>query len=259
MSASKPPIQVIARAARLLDAIARQENGPATLKVLSAESGLHPSTAFRILSSLTEIGFVHRDEAGRYGLGSRLRQLGSRVSSAVDLRREASPVMAWLRDQVGETVNLTVREGDEMVYVERATTARMMRVERVIGSRAPLHVTAVGKLMLGEDGEEGIGAYARRTGLPALTDKTHGDLSALRRDIELSRARGYALDNEETELGVGCIGVLVRDIDGGAVAGLSISFPCERRRTEWIPFVQQAGMRLSEKLGYRPPVNRGPI
>ena len=251
MNAKKPPIQVIERAGRLLDAIARHREEAATLKVLSAESGLHPSTSFRILSSLVEIGFVHRDEAGHYALGAKLQQLGCRVRTRVDIREEAKPVMSWLRDEVGETVNLTVREGDEMVYVERATTARMMRVERVIGSRAPLHVTAVGKLMLGEDDDDRVLAYAKRTGLPAFTEKTHAVLGALQQDIAVSKARGYALDNEETESGVGCIGVLVRDVTGEAVAGLSISFPIDRRKAEWIPEVQEAGRRLSERLGYR--------
>ena len=253
MNARKPPIQVIERAGHLLDAIARHGEAAVTLKVLSAESGLHPSTAFRILSSLVEIGFVHRDDAGRYALGAKLQQLGSRVRTSVDIREEAKPIMSWLRDQVGETVNLTVREGDEMVYVERASPARMMRVERVIGSRAPMHVTAVGKLMLGEDEAVRVAAYAKRTGLPAFTEKTHVALASLQEDIGLSKARGYALDNEETESGVGCIGVLVRDMSGEAVAGLSISFPIDRRKTEWIPVVQEAGRRLSERLGYRQP------
>ena len=160
--------------------------------------------------------------------------------------------MEWLRDKVGETVNLTIKEGDEMVYVERATTTRMMRVEQVIGSRAPLHVTAVGKLMLGEGGDDEIRGYAKRTGLPEYTEYTLVDLDSLKREIEESKLKGYALDNEEAELGVGCIGVLVRDVTGNAVAGLSISAPMERRKDEWIQIVQEAGRHLSERLGYNP-------
>ena len=252
MSEKKTPIQVIERADRLLDAIANQTDQPATLKVLSAESGLHPSTAFRILSSLSCIGFVRRDGSGRYSLGLKLRELGRRVRMSADIRTESKSVMESLRDEIGETVNLTIREGDEMVYVERATTTRMMRVERVIGSRAPLHVTAVGKLILGEDDDAAVEAYAERTGLPALTEKTHTELNSLKQDILTSKMRGYALDREETELGVGCIGVLVKDENGDAVAGLSISFPIGRRKNEWIPLVQEAGRILSERLGYRP-------
>lgn len=244
-------IQVIDRAVGLLDALGR-ESGPASLKVLAAETGLHPSTAHRILAALVEHALVARDGAGLYRLGPRLLQLASRVSVGLDLREAARPAMEWLRDQVGESVNLTVREGDQVVYVERVIPNRMMRVEQVIGSRAPLHVTAVGKLMLGEGGEAAIRDYAARTGLPAYTANTRADARALLLDIDASQQRGYALDDEEAELGVGCIGVLVRDAAGAAVAGLSVSAPMERRRAEWVPLVREAGRRISERLGHRP-------
>jgi DNA-binding IclR family transcriptional regulator len=139
---------------------------------------LHPSTAFRILASLIQHGFVARDETGLYLLGPHLLQLAAKVRVGLDVRAVARPEMEWLRDQVGETVNLTVRQGDEMVYVERVTPNRMMRVEQLIGSRAPLHVTAVGKLMLGEAGAAATRDYAKRTRLPAYTANTRHDIKA---------------------------------------------------------------------------------
>jgi DNA-binding IclR family transcriptional regulator len=243
-------IQVLDRAAQLLDAIAGADV-PATLKILSAETGLHPSTAHRILNALAAHALVARDDAGVWRLGRRLRELAARVEVGTDLRDLARPVMEALRDALGETVNLTVRERDEVVYVDRVISPRVMRVEQVIGSRAPLHVTAVGKLMLGEAGAAEVEGYARRTGLPAYTKKTLATLDALQRDIRRSSRRGYALDNEEAEPGVGCIGVLVRDADGRAVAGLSISAPIERRRSEWVANVVEAGRALSRQLGFR--------
>jgi len=242
-------IQVIERLARLLDVIAAHEE-PVSLKILSAESGLHPSTAFRILSSLAEQGFVERTTRGNYQLGVKLMQLGSRVSASVDIRKDALPLMEKLRDQLGETVNLTVREGDEVVYIERALAKRMIRVEQVIGSRAPLHVTAVGKLMLGDQGEAECRSYAKRSKLPAYTINTHTRIAALLQDCIAAAKRGYALDNEEAELGVGCIGTLVRDASGHVVAGLSVSAPIERRRDEWTELVMETGEQLSKQLGY---------
>ena len=246
---SSGSIQVIERLARLLDAIAQHDND-ASLKILSAETGLHPSTAFRILASLSEQGFVERTEKGNYQLGVKLMQLGSRVSTSVDIRKIALPLMEKLRDTLGETVNLTVREGDEVVYIERSVAKRMMKVEQVIGSRAPLHVTAVGKLMLGEQGEAACRSYAKRSKLPAYTSNTCSKLAALLPECLAAAKRGYALDNEEAELGVGCIGTLVRDASGQVVAGLSVSAPIERRRDEWIPLIVQAGAQLSKQLGY---------
>jgi DNA-binding IclR family transcriptional regulator len=242
-------IQDIDRSAALIDAIAASE-GPLSLKVLSAETGLHPSTAFRILGALTAVGFVERDGRGHYMLGRKLLHLAGRVRRGLDIREEARGIMESLRDQLGETVNLTVREGDEVIYIERVSPKRMMRVEQVVGSRAPLHVTAVGKLMLGELGDPFVRAYAQRTGLPSYTPHTVASSERLLALVHEVSAAGYALDNEEAEEGVGCIGTLIRDNTGAVVAGLSISAPIERRQDTWIPLVQQAGRRISERLGY---------
>jgi len=242
-------IQVVDRVASLLDSIAAHPE-PASLKALSADTRLHPSTAFRILQSLAEHGFVERTPSGQYTLGVKLLHYGSRVHGKVDLLREAKPIMEWLRSEVGETVNLTVREGDEVVYVERATPNRMMRVEQVIGSRAPLHVTAVGKLFLAEGGERACREYARRTGLPRFTTNTLTQVSKLWTQAQTALKQGYALDNEEAELGVRCIGVAVRDQHGVMIAGLSISAPRERRREAWIPIVRKAGAEISARLGH---------
>lgn len=242
-------IQVIDRMALLLDAMARYAE-PASLKFLAADTGLHPSTAHRILTALAEHGYVERVEPAGWQLGAKLLQLGHRVRAGSDVRRAARPVMDWLRDEIGESVNLTLREGDEVIYVERATPARAIRVEQVIGSRAPLHVTAVGKLMLADDGPAGIAAYARRTGLPRYTRNTLTDAEALAGAADAAARRGYALDDEEAEPGVGCIGALIRDATGRVVAGLSVSAPIERRRAEWIPWVVEAARRISARLGY---------
>jgi DNA-binding IclR family transcriptional regulator len=177
-------------------------------------------------------------------------QLGSRVSSGVDIRKVALPFMEKLRDQLGETVNLTVREEDEVVYIERTLAKRMIRVEQVIGSSAPLHVTAVGKLMLGDQGEAACRSYAKRSKLPAYTVNTYTKVTALLQDCIAAKKHGYALDNEEAELGVGCIGTLIRDASGHVVAGLSVSAPIERRRSEWIAQVMETAAQISKQLGY---------
>lgn len=240
-------IQVIDRLTALLEAIARHRD-PVSLKVLAADTGLHPSTAFRILAASIENGLVAR-EGSNYRLGIRLLQWGSRVASHRDLRREARPLMEALRDQIGETVNLTVRQGDEVVYIDRALPERMMRVEQRIGSHAPLHVTAVGKLMLGEGSEADCRDYARRTGLPGYTRYSFTDEEHLVQHVSGCVRAGFAYDDEEAETGVGCIGVLVYDHAGQVVAGLSISAPIERRREEWIALLKDTARELSARLG----------
>lgn len=244
-------VQLIERVARLLDALAAYDH-PVSLKMLSADTELHPSTAHRILAALAIEGFVERDARGSYRLGYKLRQLGGRLRGDATLEEVARPVMDALRDAVGETVNLTVREGDEVVYVARSTVAnRIMRVEQVVGSRAPLHVTAVGKLILGELAEQECRAYGVRTHLARFTPNTIVDVDSLVAEVRRCHGLGYAFDNEEAELGVGCIGVLVRDADGTAVAGLSVSAPVDRRREDWVVRVVEAGGEISARLGYR--------
>lgn len=241
-------IQVIDRSVSLLDAISQYEE-PVSLKILSADTALHPSTAFRILGALMEAGFVEKDSAGHYMLGKKLVRLAGKVRRGIDLREQALDVMEVLRDAIGETVNLTVREGDEVVYIERVTSNRMMRVEQVIGSRAPLHVTAVGKLMLAELGGHFIHAYASRTGLKAYTLHTVTTEQDLLNLVREAQVQGFAYDNEEAEEGVGCIGVLIYDSSKNVVAGLSISAPIERRKEEWVKLVKEAGKKISERLG----------
>ncbi len=249
-SNSSHRIQVIDRLTALLDALA-SNGGGASLKILSAETSLHPSTAFRILASAAENGLIERNERGHYGFGGKLAVWATFHQGGDDIRELARPEMEWLRDQVEETVNLTLREGDEVVYVERATPKRMMRVEQVIGSRAPLHVTAVGKLMLGSAGRETVKDYAARTGLPAYTEHTLTRFEDLWRQARQGLTAGYALDNEEAEIGVGCIGVLLRDPAGEPLAGLSISAPRERRRDEWVELILEAARRIQVRVARR--------
>lgn len=242
-------IQVIDRAASLLDSISRYSL-PVTLKALSAETNLAPSTAFRILNSLIDNHFVERDSKGKYQLSGRLIRLSSNQNTAIDFRKVATPYMEKLRDQFGETINLTTREGDVVIYAEKSTPNRMMHVQQIIGSRAPLHVTGVGKMMLGREGEEGIRGYAQRTNLPTYTRNTFSTIDSLVDECFKCVEQGYAFDNEEAEIGVGCIGVLLYDKYGEVAAGLSISAPIQRRKKEWIKPLIKAGKSISTELGF---------
>ena len=245
-----PRIQVIDRAVMLLDAIARYPE-PVRLKILSAETGLHTSTTHRILNSLVDNGLVERDTGGKYRLGMLLLKMSMRLHSDIDLRSIAMPYMEKLRDKLEESVNLTIREGDVVIYIEKAVPNRMMHVQQIIGSRAPLHVTAVGKLLLGAGGTEEINSYTQRTNLPAYTKNTITNPIKLNDECLNSINQGYGLDNEEAEIDVGCIGVLLYDSTGSAVGGLSVSAPIERRRMKWVEDVIQTAKEISIQLGYQ--------
>lgn len=250
--AAKSPIQVLERMMALLEALAGRPR-PASLKQLAADTGLHPSTAHRILGVMVEHRLVDRIEPGTYRLGIRLLELGHVVKARLDLRQEALPHMERLHREVHESVNLSLRQGDEIVYIERVLGGRsMMRIVHLVGDRAPLHITAVGKIFLLEEGPEEVREYARRTGLPARTRNTLSTLPALQQELERVRRQGLAFDNEETELGVRCIGAGIRDDEGRLVAGLSVSAPAARLDRAWAPLVKQAAEDISRALGWQP-------
>ena len=248
---SKNSIQVIERMMRLLDVLAESPDA-VSLKLASGKAQLHPSTAHRILTALVRDRMAERVDQGSYRLGMRLLELGNLVKSRISVREHALPFMRELHADTGEAVNLSVRRDDEIVYIERTSSGRsLMRVVNIIGARAPLHITAVGKLFLLEDGVEGVKTYAGRTGLPAFTRNTIHALPTLEKELDRVRRNGYAIDNEEAELGVRCVGAGVRDDTGALVAGLSISSPAERMKQSWSGMVKETAEKISRAIGYR--------
>lgn len=246
----KTSIQVIERMVSLLDALARHPD-PISLKELSIATGLHPSTAHRILNDLVLKRFVDRAEAGSYRLGMRLLELGNIVKSRLDVREAALDFMRALHRRTNQTVNLSVRQGDEIVYIDRSYSERSgMQVVRAIGGRAPLHLTSTGKLFLSADDSKIVRAYATRTGLAGHNRNSITDLTKLERELSLVRSRGYARDNEELELGVRCMAAGIHDDSGKLIAGLSISAPADRLQDEWIDDLVATAHRISEVLGY---------
>lgn len=247
---NKNPIQVIERMMKLLDVLSYYHE-PVSLKQLAQETGLHPSTAHRILATMSGSGFVERGEPGFYGLGIRLLELGNLVKSRINIRDSAMPEMEKLHQAIGESVNMGVRQGDEIVYVERTSSGRSsIKVVHLVGARAPLHTTAAGKLFLVEDGVQKVKDYARRTGLPGFTPTSLTTLTALEKELDRVRRHGIAFDNEEAEPGLRCIAAGVRDDTGELVAGISVSAPAERYNPDWVPLVRETADAISRAIGY---------
>ena len=169
------------------------------------------------------------------------------------MRELALPLMRELHAQTGETVNLSVRHDDEIVYVERTSSGRSaMRVVHVVGTRAPLHVTAAGKLFLLEEGFARLRDYAKRTGLAPHTKNTLTAVPLVERELERIQRQGWATDNEEAELGVRCVAAGIRDDAGNLVAALSLSTPADRMKVQWGPLVKETADRIARAIGHRP-------
>lgn len=243
-------IQVLERTMKLLDVLASHSD-PVALKDLAAATGLHTSTTHRILNDLVVGRYVNRVDSGMYQLGMRLLELGSLVKRRLNVREVALEPMRELHRVTGQTVNLSLQQGDEIVYIERAWSERSgMQVVRAIGGHAPLHLTSTGKLFLSVAEPRQVRAYATRTGLAGTTRNSITDIERLERELALVRRHGYARDNEELELGVRCIAAGIHDDTGKLQAGLSLSAPADRMRDDWIPLLQRAALQISGSLGY---------
>jgi DNA-binding IclR family transcriptional regulator len=235
----------------LIDVLASKEEA-ISLKEISEKTGLHPSTTHRILNDLAVGRFVDRPEAGSYRLGMRLLELGNLVKGRLNVRDVALLPMRELHKLTQQPVNLSMRQGDEIVYVERAFSERSgMQVVRAIGGRAPLHLTSVGKLFLALDDPSRIRAYATRTGLSGQTRNSITQLPVLERELAKARQNGVARDNEELELGVRCMASGIYDDQGHLVAGLSISAPADRLDETWLPKLQFTTQEISRSLGFK--------
>ena len=246
-----PTIQVLERSFALLDLLASYQD-PVSLKIISEQTGLHPSTAHRILNDLTIGRYVDRPEAGSYRLGMRLLELGNLVKARLDVRDAALGPMRELHKLTHQPVNLSMRQGDEIIYIERTYSERSgMQVVRAIGGRAPLHLTSVGKLFLAADDAPRIRAYATRTGLAGQTKNSITQLPVLERELAKVRQYGNANDNEELELGVRCMAAGIFDDQAKLVAGLSISAPAGRMEDGWLPKLQATADEISATLGHR--------
>lgn len=255
---SKSPyrVQVLDRALAALELLAAR-NAECGLAEICAALKLHKSTVHRLMMVLEQHRLVDKNpDTGRYRLGLKLFEFGSKALGAVDLRRHAKPYMDRLQRDLGETVFFCMLDEGEVFYLEKIESQQSVRTACTVGSRAPAYCTAVGKAMLAELPEGEVGEIVRRWGLKRYTPNTVTTVSALKSELRATRARGYAIDNEEKEPGLRCVSAAVRGDSGKMLAALSVSGPAFRVTKERVPelgrAVMQAAAELSYELGYRP-------
>lgn len=240
-------VQSIARAFGLLEAIA-DHGGQMSISQLAGVTGLPLPTIHRLVRTLVEIGYLRQDESRRYVLAPKLIRLGE--SSATMLGTWAQPQLVRLVDELGESANLAMLDGDQIVYVAQQQSTRSMRMFTEVGRRVQPHCTAVGKAIMAHMDPEQVRAILRRTGLPRHTENTITDPDEFARQLEESARAGYALDEGEQELGVRCVAVAVPDAPGRL--GLSVSGPATRMTDEVVaravPLLTEAAEALAKAL-----------
>lgn len=239
-------VQSVDRALDILELLASR---PGTLGVteIARGTGLAPGTAHRLLVGLAQRGWVRQDPGRRYGVGPAALRLGGAASTK--LAAVAAPFLRAAVEATGETANLASLDGDVMVYVAQSPSPHTLRIFAEVGRPVPLHSTAVGKVVLAGMDPGLAQELLAGTGLVARTPRTLTDPDDLRAELDRVRAQGWAMDDEEQELGVRCVAVPVGTGSERARMALSVSGPTERMSRERAVSVVPALTRIAEDLG----------
>jgi IclR family transcriptional regulator, KDG regulon repressor len=248
-------VQVLDRALAALDVLAGHSEDCSLVELCTALK-LHKSTVHRLLMVLEQHHLVDRNpETGKYRLGLKLFELGSKAMASLDLGELAGPYLMRLQRETQETVNLGVLDQGDVLYVAKIDSQRNLRMVARVGHRYPAYCTALGKAMLAGLPDAEVDAIVSQSGLKPKTRTTLTTLKALKDDLTRVRARGYAIDDEENEEGARCVGVAVRDYLGQPRAAISVSAPAVRMDPAKVAAAAEAVIRaardLSRDLGYR--------
>jgi DNA-binding IclR family transcriptional regulator len=240
-SAADTSIQVLSRMFSLLDTLA-QEGDSISLKSVSEQTGLHPSTAHRILNDLAVGGMVERSGPGAYRLGLRLLELGNLVRNRLDVRELAVRPMQELHRLTGHSVSLFARQEDDALCIERTVTERNgVQVTRVMGLRVPLTSCAAGKVLLLQDNANVLNHL---TSGPSLrTEQLHNELVHIRQV-------GLAQDGDHQEPNLQMTAAPIWDDQGEVVASLALNVPTGRMSPEWGEALKATAQRISSTLGW---------
>jgi IclR family KDG regulon transcriptional repressor len=246
----------VRNAARLLCAFtpADRELG---VSELARRLGLGKSAVHRLLTTLAQERLVEQNPAtGRYRLGIKLHELGAIVSSHLDLHEAVAPHLDDLRNITGETVHVAILDGDEVVYVERRESPQTLRLFSRVGHRNHAHCTSTGKVLLAYLPPDELDRILALRPLERKTRYTITDRGRLRQELERVRRRGFAKNENESELGVVSVAAPIRDASGRVVAAVSTAGPELRLARDGMRSVTHetlaAAERISERLGYRP-------
>jgi DNA-binding IclR family transcriptional regulator len=246
-------VQVLERVFEILDALAAHQAEPG-LQELSQWVGLHRSTAHRLLTVLEGHRFVERTAVGKYRLGSRLLELGTTVAGRLDVAGAAKPFLERLVSETGETAHMGVLRQGEVVSITNVHSLRTLSAPATVGRRSPVHSSSLGKCLLSGLSRPEVLHLVQRVGLKRFTLNTITTAKKFLLELQRVRECGYAIDDEEYEEGLRCIGAPVRDHTGRIIAAISVAGPATRLSDSHMPAlaasVVRAAIDLSAALGF---------
>ncbi|MFH1634414.1 MAG: IclR family transcriptional regulator [Chloroflexota bacterium] len=257
MPANKYTVDVLVRGLNILTLFNR-EKSTLSLKEIVDLSGLNKTTAFRLVSTLKEAGYLMRDfDTKRYRPGIKVLQLGFTAITSIDFRPVAHPYLEQLSQQVDETVSMSILDGMEIVYVDRVRNQQIMGVVLGLGSRLPAHCASMGKTMLAYLPPEELKHRLENANLKGHTPKSLSTRQALNAELTLIRQQGYAINDEELEIGLRSVAAPIWDHSKRVVAAINIAgtaarTPMERMKGELAQAVRHTAFQTSQALGYTP-------
>jgi DNA-binding IclR family transcriptional regulator len=249
-------IQSVSHALDILESFTRTEDELGVTQ-LSKRLGLHKNNVFRLLATLEHRGYIEQNMATEnYRLGAKTLQIGSIFIEQRECRRQARPVLENLAAESGETAVVAVLRGNKVIYMDSVETDRTVRAVSRIGAMFPAYCTAVGKVQLAHLSPTDIERLYPEQNIPALTERSIKTRDALMAELSGVADKGYALENEESELDVRAIAVPLKDFSKNVIAAIGLVAPASRLTDERlekggiIGLLQDAGRSLSLRLGY---------
>ncbi len=225
---------------------------------LSQTLQIQKTSTSRLLHTIEQRGYVeHNLETGNYRIGLKAFEMGQVYLHQLGLLQAAKPIITSVVEKCDESAYIATLRGNDEVYLDVIQTSKPLRLASRVGSIAPAYCTAAGKVQLAYLPPEDLEKRLSSTNFVSMTDETIVDVEELRKDLSLIADRGYAMDDQEFELGVRCIGVPIWDHTGQVIAGVSLSGPIsrmtdERVGKELLPMMLEAGREISRRLGFDP-------
>jgi len=232
-----------------------KKNKEIKLQEIANDLNMHKSTVYRIISDLCAYDYVQRsDETKKYRLGLKFLDISASIIDNLDIREVAKKSIEELNNITKETVHLAVLLGNQVVYIDKKESPYLIRMYSEIGKSAPLHCTGIGKVILAFQPPKIQEKLLDSITFHKYTENTIVSMKQLMREVEEIREKGYALDKEEHEKNVGCIGVPIRDYTKKVIASISVTAILYRMKMEDLiknkDVVLEKGYEISRKLGY---------
>lgn len=254
------PSVAVERALAMLEAVAHEPEGLSNAEI-SRRLHIPKSSASYILRTLETQGYLHRDgENGKYRVGLKILSLSRGALSGIDVREVALPIMRHLVEKTNLTCHLAILDGPEAVYIEKVEPSGFIRMDTWVGRRMRVHATSVGKSLVAHIPEEQLEKILTERAMERRTPKTICTLPRLLKELEKVRSQGYAVDDEENNLGARCVGAPIFNQQGLIEASLGLSGTIHQVNEQTMPRIvehlKDAARHISMQLGYRVPHRR---